>query len=179
MGSAKLDRLVEYLEPLVKGQGAQAVVFTFFGQSLLPILLNRLEDEGYEVAINHGKMSHGARDRAQATFREGQAQIFLSSDAGQRGINLPEASYVCHYDLPLTYAGYTQRSDRVHRIDSFHPSITVMSFIARDTVEAGISDLVMKRNAWSDRLIDGDVGDDDDGFVSVAHRREILKAARR
>lgn len=176
MGSAKLDRLVEYLDPLVKGQGAQVVVFTFFGQSVLPVIHDRLLAEGYTVSVNHGQMSQSGREASQAAFRAGQTQIFLTSDAGQRGINLPEASYAVHYELPLTYASYVQRSDRIHRIDSQHGSITVMSFIARKTVETGIAGLVLKRNAWSDTLLDADA--DEEGFVSAAHRREMLRLAR-
>jgi SNF2 family DNA or RNA helicase len=176
LGSTKLDRLVEYLQPLVEGQGAQAVIFTFFGQSVLPLIQERLEECGYSVAVNHGQLSQHARDAAQATFRAGQAQIFLTSDAGQRGINLPEASYAIHYELPLTYAAYVQRSDRIHRIDSTHPSVTVMSFIARGTVEEAIAGLILKRNQWSDALLDADA--DEEGFVSAAHRREILRLAR-
>lgn len=176
LGAPKLDRLVTYLEPLVKGQGAQVVVFTFFGQSVLPLIADRLEEEGYSVAVNHGGLGDRAREEAKARFRSGGAGVFLTSDAGQRGINLPEASYVVHYELPLTYASYVQRSDRIHRIDSKHPSVTVMSFVTRATVEDAISGLVLKRNEWSDALIDTQA--DEAGFVSAAHRREMIKAAR-
>lgn len=179
ISSAKVPRLLEYLEPLVKGQGAQVVVFTFFGQSVLPVLQVALEAAGYLVSVNHGQMSQSARERSQLAFRSGETQIFLSSDAGQRGINLPEASYVVNYELPLTYAAYQQRIDRIHRIDSKHPSVTAMTFIARGTVETEIAGLVLKKNTWSDRLIDGDVTDEDDGdFITAAQRREIMKAAR-
>ena len=95
LGSAKTDRLVEYLVPIVKGQGDQAVVFSFFGPSVLPLLKEALEAEDIVCAMNHGQMTDADRARQKAEFKAGERRVFLTSDAGARGINLPEASYVC------------------------------------------------------------------------------------
>jgi hypothetical protein len=95
LGSGKTDRLIEYLEPLVLGQGAQAVVFSFFGPTVLPLLKAGLEDAGIRCAVNHGQMADGDRAQQKTDFRAGKYRVFLTSDAGARGINLPEATYAC------------------------------------------------------------------------------------
>lgn len=95
LGSAKTDRLVEYLVPLVMGQGAQVVVFTFFGPSVIPLLKEAIEAKGMRVACNHGGMSDRDREQQKADFKAGNREVFLTSDAGARGINLPEALYCC------------------------------------------------------------------------------------
>jgi SNF2 family DNA or RNA helicase len=177
LGAAKLDRLVNYLRPVVKGSGAQAVVFTFFGQSVLPLIEQRLVDEGFIVVVNHGQLSQAKRDHNKKLFRAGRAEVFLTSDAGARGINLPEASYVVQYELPCTHANYVQRMNRIHRIDSTHPTNTCMSFIAVDTVEEGMGHLVVKRNAWSDVLLDDD--DTGENFFSATQRKTLIRISRR
>lgn len=176
LGAAKLDRLVEYLKPIVHGQGAQAVVFTFFGPSMIPYIKQGLEEADIKVAINYGQMSKADRAENMAAFKAGKADIFLSSDAGARGINLPEATYAVEYEMSLTHANRTQRMNRIHRIDSEAPSVTFQSFIARDTIEEGIANLVLRRNEWSDQILDDD--DPGDGFVSAEMRRELIKKAR-
>lgn len=177
LGAAKLDRLVKYLTTEVRGAGAQAVVFTFFGQSILPIIEARLRDEGFTVVVNHGELSQAKRDQHREIFRSGGAEIFLTSDAGARGINLPEGSYTVQYELPCTHANYVQRMNRIHRIDSSHPVNTSMSFVAVDTVEEGLAHLVVKRNAWSDVLLDDD--DTGENFFSAEQRKALITISRK
>jgi SNF2 family DNA or RNA helicase len=176
LGSAKTDRLVEYLVPLVKGQGAQVVVFTFFGPSVIPLLQEALEAEGISCALNHGQMRDADRKRDKEAFKAGRKSVFLTSDAGARGINLPEALYVLEFEMALTHANRTQRLNRIHRIDSTHPSVTFQTFIALDTVEEGIARGVLRRNEWSDALLDDD--DPGEDFVSAADRKRLLSIAR-
>lgn len=177
IGCAKLDRLVEYLVPLIRGQGAQATVFTFFGKSVLPFIQEALEDVGFRVAINHSGLADRFRSDEKARFKAGHADVFLTSDAGARGINLPEATYAIEYESALTRANQVQRLNRIHRIDSTHPSVTFGTLVARDTVEEGIIQGVLRRNEWSDQLLeDGDPGEN---FVTASQRRRVLAIARK
>lgn len=174
LGAAKLDVLVERLKKDVRG--AQALVFTFYGQSMLPLIEERLIKEGFEVVINHGGLSYPQRRRAMADFRDG-AQIFLSSDAGCRGINLPEAQWVINYEMPLTHSKWWQRINRANRLDSHHPVTYVNDLIVRNTIEDGIVGLGLKRHAWSDKLTD----DNEDGsnYLSADIRKRLMKISRK
>lgn len=177
LGSAKTDRLVEYLTPIVHGQGDQAVVFTFFGPSVIPLLRDALEAEGITCALNHGGLSDAERSHDKALFKQGSKRVLLTSDAGARGINLPEANYVVEFEMALTHANRTQRLNRIHRIDSHHPSVTFQTFITRDTVEEGIARKVLQRNGWADMLLDDD--DPGEDFVSAEDRRALMARAKR
>lgn len=174
--SAKTQALVEYLEPLVQGQGAQVVVFTFF-VSAVPYIAEAIRMAGMEVVEHHGQMDDAAQEEAKRLFRSGRVPIFLSTDAGARGINLPEATYAVEYEMSLTHAMRTQRLNRIHRIDSTAPSVTFMSFIARDTVEEGIANAVIRRNEWSDTILDWD--DPGENFMTAEARKKMLQVARR
>lgn len=180
LGSAKLDMLVGRLKPLILGQGAQAVVFGFFGPSMLPLIGRRLEDEGITVAYNFPAIGDKVRAEHKAEFKEGNRRVFLTSDAGARGINLPEASYVFEYESALTHANRVQRFNRIHRIDSkeLHgrDKVWFYTLIARHTCEEGIINNALKRNDWSDRLLDDD--DPGEAFVTASMRRAWLKISK-
>jgi SNF2 family DNA or RNA helicase len=177
MGSAKTDRMVEWLRTVVDEQGEQAVVFTYFASTVLPLLTAAAEGTGWSYSVNHGGLSLPARSAAQRAFRSGETQIFFTSDAGAKGINLPEAAYLLHYERPPLHSLLVQRADRIHRIDSTKESVWMDSLVARDTIEEGLYNLNLRRNDWSDKLL----GDDEAAemeFISAADRRDLLRIGK-
>lgn len=177
---AKVDQLLLDLDDIIGNEGAQCIVWTYYGQSILPIL-HKAISQHWAVSTNHGGMSDKMRDRSKSVFKAGDTQIFLTSDAGARGINLPNASYSIQYDMPVTYSTYVQRMDRNHRIDSMHDVVTNISYMALDTVEEGIAKLVIKRNMWSDKVLDSDLEEGDGGAVHLdaAFRRRLIRVSKK
>jgi superfamily II DNA or RNA helicase len=149
----KLDALANDLERLVRGERRKILLYTFFGQTVLPELYDDLAALGYNVAINHGGLSKVQRDKETAWFKEGDADIFLSSDAGARGINMPMATAVLNYEPPTLASIYQQRIDRVHRIDSEADMVWAMSYIMKDTIEEPLAEITLQRNEWFDSFV--------------------------
>jgi SNF2 family DNA or RNA helicase len=176
IGSSKTERLIDLLKPIVKGQGAQVVVFTEFGGSVLLEVSRELLAAGFTVSEYHGGNTLFVNDRAKDEFIAGVTEILLCSDAASRGLNLKNAEYVVNYEAPVTFAKYQQRINRVHRIDSDKPICTAYTLILEGTLEEGIMQLVARRNDDHDVLLH----DVEDGsmFVSAAQRREMLSSAR-
>jgi SNF2 family DNA or RNA helicase len=143
---------------------------------VLPLLLRVIEDAGFLCSVNHGGLSLQARNAAQRAFRGGETNIFLTSDAGSKGINLPEATYMLHYERPPLHSLFVQRSDRIHRIDSLKEAVYIYSLVARGTIEEGLYSLNLRRNEWNDKLIDSDASESD--FISSADRKALLKIGR-
>lgn len=177
IGSSKSEELVARLRPVIKGQGAQAVVFTFFANTVLPELATDLRHAGYAVSTYSGAQGHEANLAAEDEFKAGRTEILLTSDSGCRGLNLPNAEYVVEYESALTHAKRIQRINRIHRITSTKHLVTCYTMVALDTVEEGLINLMLRRNEDSDIL----VGDEEDGtqFVSAAERRVLLDIARK
>lgn len=172
--SSKTEWLLDQLQIIVRGQGAQVVLFTFFANTVLPELQEALTGAGFLVSIYRG----GSRDNEEAkrNFKEGRTEILLASDSAARGINLENAEYVIEYESALTYANRKQRMDRAHRISSRNPSVTCITAVLENTIEEHIVDLMLARNRAQDILL-GD-GDDGSAFISAAERRRLLRAYR-
>ena len=92
--SSKTLKMVEWCETVVRDQGAQAVIFTFYahahptsasgGPRSLWVLRKREPRPGLSTA---------QRSAAQREFRAGETQIFLTSDAGQKR-DKPSRGYI-------------------------------------------------------------------------------------
>lgn len=173
MSSTKLDRVVEILK---ENPDDQFAIFTFYGQSILPIISERLSKEGISNVTNHGGLSQTDRKSSQRLYRAQSARVFISSDAGSRGINLPSTRFVINYELPLTYSSWWQRINRANRLDSDHKVTTVIDLITKNSIEEGIVEIGLKRHAYSDVLL----SDTEDGsnYISASVRKEILNFAR-
>lgn len=173
--SRKTEELVEYLSPIIHGQRDKAVVFSQFGPSVLPLLAEALLKEGIRSYLYTGALDGPERERARTGFRaDPEPCVFLTSDAGKDGINLPEATYLVEYESALTYETRTQRLGRIDRITSTAPSITCTTFVLQGTVEEGIVDSMLKRNEMADRFL-GDTGAQ--GHVGAMQRRRSYLAA--
>ncbi|WP_168713675.1 DEAD/DEAH box helicase [Streptomyces sp. A0642] len=170
--SAKTEELVAYISPIVHGQGDKVVVFSQFGPSVLPLLAQALLKEGIRSYLYTGEMTGPEREQARRNFRtDTDACVFLSSDAGKDGINLPEATYLVEYESALTYETRTQRLGRIDRITSTAPSITCTTLVLERTVEDRIVETMLQRNEMADRFL-GDTGAV--GHVGAAQRRSAL-----
>lgn len=175
--SSKSVELIARLRPIVQGQGAQAVVFTFFGQSVLRALAVDLREAGFTLAEYHGGLSMRQQAQAVEAFAGGEVQILLASDAAAKGLNLPSASYVIEYESALTFAQRTQRLDRAHRLGSGKAGVTCYTLIAEQTVEVSLAQAMLRRNEDHDRLVLDDTPSD--SYISAGERRLLLDMPQR
>ena len=110
---SKLDALFEQLDEIL-AEGHRTLVFSQF-TSFLGLVAARLEERGIRYAYLDG--STRDRDAAIASFREGDAPVFLISlKAGGFGLTLTEADYVFLLDPWWNPAAESQAVDRAHRI---------------------------------------------------------------
>jgi superfamily II DNA/RNA helicase len=175
--SAKTIELLAYLEPIIADQEAKAIVFTFFGQSVLREVWRFLTGAGLEVFTYHGGKTGAENDRALEDFKKfSGGAILLSSDSGARGINVPEATYVVEYESATTHGMRVQRRERAHRLNSALGPVTGLTMIAEGTIEENIMASVLRRNTTAD-IFTGDVTAGGD-FISAADRKEIIDSAR-
>ncbi|MEO7061172.1 MAG: DEAD/DEAH box helicase, partial [Lapillicoccus sp.] len=151
VGSAKLDTLLEMLDPII-AEGHRVLVFSQF-TSFLARLRRRLDDAG----IAHAYLDGSTRDRAGAIggFRDGDAPVFLISlKAGGFGLNLTEADYVFLLDPWWNPAAEAQAIDRTHRIGQ-DKHVMVYRLVSADTIEEKVVALQARKRELFGQVIDG------------------------
>lgn len=82
------------------------------------------------------------------------ARVFLSTDAGQTGLNLQNASVIISLDLPWNPAQLEQRIGRVHRIGQKR-SVRVINFVAQGTIEQGMIEVLKFKKSVFGGVLDG------------------------
>ena len=98
----------------------------------------------------------GDRDAAIATFRDGDAPVFLISlKAGGFGLTLTEADYVFLLDPWWNPAAEAQAVDRAHRIGQTRP-VNVYRLIASGTIEEKVMALQQRKARLFRAVMDDD-----------------------
>jgi hypothetical protein len=168
--SGKLDRLLELLELVPTGD--KALVFTQYPgfDRLVPHLEQQL---GKSVGFFHGRLNARQREDLLAAFatEEGPTVLVISIRAGGRGLNLPAANHVIHFDRWWNPAVEQQATDRAHRFGQ-RKHVFVHSLISTGTLEERIDQMLESKRELAESVIAGRaedwLGDLDLGAIRAA-----------
>lgn len=110
----KLKTLVDLLDHIGNERG---ILFCNFKDSIATVSSCLQENE-----INHacfsGGMEQQDRERSLIKFRNGTCQVLVATDLAARGIDIPELTYIIHYELPRAIEEFTHRNGRTARVNS-------------------------------------------------------------
>jgi hypothetical protein len=151
--SGKLERLVELLEQVPAGD--KALVFTQYpGFDRLVTHLN--ERLGKRIGFFHGRLNAQHREELVDEFMtdDDLTVLVISIRAGGRGLNLPAANHVFHFDRWWNPAVEQQATDRVHRFGQ-HKDVFVHSLICKATLEERIDSLLDSKRELAEKVISG------------------------
>lgn len=90
---------------------------------------NLLKDKGIVNVFYHGALEQPERDSALCKFRNGTANVLVTTDLASRGLDIPNIRYIIHYHLPSTEDIFTHRNGRTARMEA---SGTVILIVADD-----------------------------------------------
>jgi hypothetical protein len=151
--SGKLERLVELLRDVPAGD--KSLVFTQYPsfERLVPFLAEKL-DRG--VGFFHGRLNARQRSELLDSFADdkGPSLLVISIRAGGRGLNLPAANHVFHFDRWWNPAVEQQATDRAHRLGQRKP-VFVHSLICLGTVEERIDELLESKRELVAQVMGG------------------------
>ncbi len=112
--SPEKDKL-STLKRLLCTLGAQkSLVFANHRQSVERIGAY-LASEGIMANIFHGGMEQRDRERALYSFVNGSRNVFVCTDLGSRGLDIPDVDNIIHYHLPIDEESYIHRNGRTAR----------------------------------------------------------------
>ena len=86
-----------------------------------------LANQGIVNEFYHGAMEQQQRDSALSKFRNGTANILVTTDLASRGLDIPNIRYIIHYHLPHTEESYIHRNGRTARMDASGTVILILS----------------------------------------------------
>lgn len=84
-----------------------------------------------------GDMTLKVRNENKKRFqRDPDTRLFLTSDAGGYGVDLPQANHLFNLDVPFTAGRVTQRNARVRRANlDFHDAVHVANYLIDGSLE--------------------------------------------
>lgn len=132
--SAKFDEvLVAIRNVLEVSDTNKVIVFSFF-KEMGRMFKEALKD--YESVIYNGDMSPGEKAAAKARFQQRpECRLFLASDAGGYGVDLPQANYLINYDQAESAGKMDQRNARHVRAGSKHEKVFILNYLCDGTIE--------------------------------------------
>ena len=151
--SGKLERLVELLHDVPDRD--KALVFTQY-TSFDRLTSHLAERLGRRVEFFHGSLNAGQREHLLEEFasEQGPAVLVVSLRAGGRGLNLPAANHVFHFDRWWNPAVEQQATDRAHRLGQRKP-VFVHSLICVGTLEERIDLLLESKRELVEKVMAG------------------------
>jgi len=103
-----------------------------------------------------GQMSSKEKHAAKLEFQTNpDTRIFISTDAGGYGVDLPQANLLVNFDLPWSFGLATQRNGRIRRASSKWPSIGIQDILMKDTIEIRQHQMLTQKNAIASAVVDG------------------------
>ncbi len=75
----------------------------------------------------HGALEQQERDAALCKFRNGTANVLVTTDLASRGLDIANIRYIIHYHLPGNEDIFTHRNGRTARMDASGTAILILS----------------------------------------------------
>lgn len=154
--SAKLDRMEELVENCTSND-EKVLIFSNWTQ-MTDAICNKLKSEGHKVGVITGETPDSLRQEIVDVFQNSSDLKVLVGTIGAMGtgLTLTAATTVIFLDEPWNKALFDQAVDRAHRIGQKN-NITIYSIMCKDTIDERIHNLIYKKGAMSDAIIDGKV----------------------
>lgn len=103
---------------------------------------NWLKEKDIVNVFYHGALEQPERDAALCKFRNGTANVLVTTDLASRGLDIANIRYIIHYHLPGSEAVFTHRNGRTARMEASGTAILILS--PEESLPAYINDAVEK-----------------------------------
>lgn len=110
-GSAKHMSVARFLE---QNRCKRAILFAREARQQ-SFLYHYLQEQGFKVVTVSRDRTKGDRERGLRAFRNGDADVLITTDASARGLDVPGVDWILHFDVPHGSEAYTHRAGRTGR----------------------------------------------------------------
>lgn len=149
----KKDLVDQRIKELLRQDETTKIIVFCFYKGFLRSLHRRHRDHS---VLYHGDLNATAKADSIAAFRnDPKTRVFLSSDAGGYGLDLPEAQYLINADIPYSAGKSKQRDTRHRRASSEFEEVYVENYLIKDSLEVFYAARTMEKRRTSKGLLDG------------------------
>lgn len=162
--SAKFDRMEEIVDDAIEN-GHKVVIFSNWTQITNPAF-KRLSKKYRGVMIT-GETKDNERQQNVDKFQSDDRVKFIVGTIGAMGtgLTLTAGTVEIFLDEPWNMALKEQAIDRCHRIGA-KSNITIYTLLCKGTIDERINELVEKKGAMSDILVDGKIQGDKNALIN-------------
>ena len=151
----KLDAVLEYIEEVLDEDPDNKIVLFSFFKDNLRIIQDKTKHLTKSVLFMGG-MNSAQREASKQQFRtDPGTRLFLSSDAGGYGVDLPMANHLISFDLPWSSGKLEQREARIIRLSSEFPHVTIATFVMHGSIEERQHDMLVHKRKVNEAFVDG------------------------
>jgi SNF2 family DNA or RNA helicase len=161
---------------LAESPDNKCVIFTSF-VGMTAILKEALSKHG---AITYtGSMNAKEKEVAKVKFQtDPNVRIFISSDAGGYGVDLPQANLLINYDLPWSAGLAAQRNGRIQRASSTWEKVVIQDILMEGSIEERQRAMLQQKISVASAIIDGEgISKDNDLTLTLGSLRQFLEGA--
>ncbi len=121
-----------------------------------------LKEKGIVNVFYHGAMEQVERDSALGKFRNGSANVLVTTDLASRGLDIPNIRYIIHYHLPATEEIFLHRNGRTARMDAsgtvvmiINPDEKIPDYVKDEAIPLDLSEtpVLPEKPKWSTLFI--------------------------
>lgn len=160
--SAKMERMLELVEDLAQSN-QKCIIFSNWSE-ITQVAKQLLKK--YNPAYITGETK--SEERMQEIYRfqnDDNCKVIIGTiGAMGTGLTLTAAQTVIFLDSPWNRALKDQAEDRAHRIGT-KGTVNIITLCCRDTIDERIEDIVYKKGAMSDALVDGKISLEDINYL--------------
>lgn len=155
--SAKLDRMEELVDEAV-ANGKKVVIFSNWTQ-MTNIIYDRLHK--YGALMITGETADKDRMNFVNAFQTNPDRKVIIGTIGAMGtgLTLTAGTVEIFMDEPWNRANKEQAEDRCHRVGT-KENVTIYTLVCKDTIDEKINQLVEKKGAMADAIVDGQINID-------------------
>ena len=144
----------ELVEEAVQNE-KKVVIFSNWTQ-MTSAICDRLRTK-YDIGLITGETPDSNRQTAVNLYQEGKLDVIIGTiGAMGTGLTLTAGTVEIFMDEPWNRANKEQAEDRCHRVGTTE-NITIYTILCKDTIDERIHELVERKGAMADALVDGKI----------------------
>ncbi len=141
---SKIEKLMEIVKEILARSDDEKILIYTRHPTTLRYIVEKLAPQNLRIIEFMGGLDREEKSKRINAFKQGYADILISTDTGAEGLNFQFCRNLINYDLPWNPMSVEQRIGRLDRIGQKR-DMYIYSFATKDTMEEYVVDLIINK----------------------------------